>query len=70
MPMTKKDNKKIVNRSQEALNKRLKDFERDNPQVAGAMKIFEMGMSEYKKALSSLDPVKTYTSSSTIAKIT
>ncbi len=68
--MKKQNAKLTISRSQEALNKRIKEFEKNNPQIAGAMKIFELGMFEYQKALNSLDPVKTYTSNSTIAKVT
>jgi len=68
--MKKQAIKQTTNRSQEALNKKVKEFEKKNPQIAGAMKIFELGMSEYQKALNSLEPVRTYTSNSTVAKIT
>ncbi len=46
-------------------SQQLKDFEKNNPAVAEAMKILDMSLKEYGQALRSLEPSKTYTTNST-----
>lgn len=62
--MAKKfDGSKVVNKTERQIRK----FEKNNPQVSKALKLFDLAFSEYNQALKVLNPVHTYTSSSTIA---
>lgn len=63
--MPVKTKKKINNLSEKDIQRKIKVFEKNNPEISKAMKLFDLSMSNYQQTLRSLDPVKTFTGSST-----
>lgn len=51
---------------QEKIEKKIKEFEKKNPELTRSMDLFDMSMQEYEKVVHTLNPVKTFTSNSTI----
>ncbi len=49
------------------IDKKIKKFEKDNPQIAKSLELFDISMQEYDRVVQSLSPIKTYTSNSTVA---
>ena len=52
---------------QEKIEKRIKEFEKQNPELAKSLDLFDMSMHEYERIVHTLNPVRTFTSNSTIA---
>ena len=63
--MKSKTKKKVITVSPQNIQKKIEAFEKNNPEISKAMKLFDLSMSHYEQSLKSLEPVKTYTSSST-----
>ena len=60
--MNNKSRKKsVVNE----VSKKLKKFEKSNPEIVASLKIFDMSISHYENIIKSLEPTKTYVSNST-----
>ena len=50
------------------LHQRLAEFERQNPKVTEAMKLFGVSVEKYQQVLHAMNPVRTYVSNSTTSK--
>ncbi len=51
--------------TKQKLQKEIEKFEKTNPEIAKAMKLFELSMYSYEQSIKSMEPIKTITSSST-----
>jgi len=52
-----------------ALDEQLQQFERENPEIAEAMKVFGMSMKSYVMAVQATNPTKSTTSDSTSVSV-
>lgn len=63
----KKSVKNATIKRQVRIEKKAKQFEKNNPEIAKSLKLFDMTIREYDRVIQSINPVKTYTSNSTLA---
>lgn len=57
--------KRTKNVLEKLMQNRVKSFEKNNPDIAKSLKLFDMSISHYEQALRSLEPVETQMSTST-----
>lgn len=63
--MKNKIKKKTTDLNAINMDKKIEAFEKNNPDISKAIKLFDISMSHYEQTLKSLEPVKTFTNSST-----
>lgn len=60
-----KNKKTVKTITKKRLEKEIEKFEQNNPELVKAMKLFDLSMASYEQSIKSLEPKKTFTSSST-----